>query len=202
MKWIIIGISGLTCSGKTTIAKKIQETLEDSVLISQDNYFLSVDDPRHTLVPELNHLNWEILTSLDMSKMYSDVMKTISSLSSNNTLEDKTCSETKILILEGFLLFNYEPIADLCQLRYFLDLSREICWNRRSNRVYNPPDVPGYFDTVVWPEYLKHKEEIFSCPSLINSVKLLDGSKSIDELYNKIMSDINALLYKYFINKK
>jgi len=196
MKLLIIGISGTTCSGKTTVAKKIHENLKNSVLINQDTYFLPVDDPRHTLVTELNHFNWDILSSLDMAKMYADVMDVVTSTSKlNDTQENGSSNEFKFLILEGFLLFNCKPIADLCHQKYFVDLTREVCWDRRSKRVYDPPDVPGYFDKVVWPEYLKQKSEILADNNLSKSVKFLDGSKNIDEVYNEIMSGIGALLY-------
>jgi nicotinamide/nicotinate riboside kinase len=68
-KILIIGISGVTCGGKTTLAYKLNKMFPTSKLISQDDYFLDVDDPRHTWITELNHINFDILSSLDMEKM-------------------------------------------------------------------------------------------------------------------------------------
>ncbi|XP_014228256.1 nicotinamide riboside kinase 1 [Trichogramma pretiosum] len=190
MKYLVIGISGPTCSGKTSVSKKVHEHFKDSVLINQDSYFLPEDDKRHTLVSELNHFNWEIMSSMDMPQMYEDVKQTINSFNQENGVD------RKILILEGFLLYNYKPIADLCDKKYFLHISKEVCWNRRKNRVYNPPDVPGYFDKVVWPEYLKHRLEIMNNEKLESEIQFLDGTESIDELSKIIIKDVTTLFYK------
>lgn len=76
--WLIIGISGVTCGGKTTLADSLLEHFKSAVgreiktgvelrrveIIKQDNYFLPVEDSRHVLVESLNHFNWEILSSM------------------------------------------------------------------------------------------------------------------------------------------
>ena len=87
-QWLVIGISGITCGGKTTLAQKIHQfflshrdeqiansnyIIGDTVLFMQDNYFLPVQDERHQIIPQLNHINWEILTALDMDRLLFDV---------------------------------------------------------------------------------------------------------------------------------
>ncbi|KAJ8969151.1 hypothetical protein NQ314_001892 [Rhamnusium bicolor] len=74
---IIIGISGVTCGGKTTTATQLNNIFPNSKIFSQDDYFLDVEDPRHVWIPELNHINFDILTSLDMEKMHDDILKFI-----------------------------------------------------------------------------------------------------------------------------
>lgn len=85
-RWIVIGISGVTSSGKTTLAQslfahfkgQIGDELKAGIelnrveLVNQDSYFRPVDDPNHQKVQKLNHLNWEILESIDMNKMVSE----------------------------------------------------------------------------------------------------------------------------------
>lgn len=46
-------------------------------LLSQDDYFLPVDSPKHKMVEKLGHINWEILSSIDMDKMCHDIMTTL-----------------------------------------------------------------------------------------------------------------------------
>ncbi|XP_066588623.1 nicotinamide riboside kinase 1-like [Prorops nasuta] len=187
--WLIIGISGVTCSGKTTLVKRLQESL-DCIVISQDNYFLPANDPRHTKVPELNHLNWDILSSLDMKKMYEEVLNIIEPKDIPNDAMNKDIIKKKTLILEGFSIFGDKSTANLCNLKYFLTLSKEECWTRRKCRVYDPPDVPGYFEKIVWPEYLKHMAELQEDKYLYKKIKFIDGLKSRDELFELIYSDI------------
>lgn len=189
MQWLVIGISGATCSGKSTLANRIRDNFPKSVMVRQDDYFLPSDDPRHINIPELNHLNWDLITSLDMQKMHSDVIKILQSRENNAMNSKKT-----VLILDGFLLFRHKDITDLCDRKYFLTLTKEQCWERRKNRIYEPPDVPGYFDKVVWPEYVKYKNGILENRKLHETITFIDGSKDMGEIYEMIAQEINQLL--------
>ncbi|KAL6267205.1 hypothetical protein P5V15_000282 [Pogonomyrmex californicus] len=185
---IVIGISGATCSGKSTLANKIHNDYPTSIMVRQDDYFLPPDDPRHVKIEELNHMNWELITSLDMQKMYSDVVRIFASRREN-------ASDSKILlILDGFLLFKHKAITNLCNCKYFLTLTKERCWDRRKNRIYDPPDVPGYFDKVVWPEYVKYENEVRQNEELYKTVTFIDGSKDLEEVYEIVSKDIGELL--------
>ncbi|XP_064541700.1 uncharacterized protein LOC135430826 [Drosophila montana] len=87
-QWLVIGISGVTCGGKTTLAKSLRDyfkglrnaplwntpyTIGEVQLISQDDYFLPVDDRRHKRVEKLNAINFELITSLDTKQMLADI---------------------------------------------------------------------------------------------------------------------------------
>jgi nicotinamide/nicotinate riboside kinase len=178
----VVRISGPSCSGKTSLATRLQENLKNSVLIRQDDYFLPEGDPRHTQIAELNHHNWEILSSLDMSKMHFDILKIMEEKSN----EEEVC----YIIIERFTIFNCKPIADLCHLKYFMLISKEECWNRRKVRVYEPPDVPGYFDKVVWPEYLRHKAEMMGNFDMQKSITFLDGTEDLEKLQEIVLEHI------------
>jgi len=187
-KWFVIGISGATCSGKSTLADKIRDNFPTSVIVRQDDYFLPLNDLRHVKIQELNHINWELITSLDMQKMYSDIQKILRSLGKNAT------DSKKLLILDGFLLFKHKAITDLCDRKYFLTLTKKQCWERRKNRIYEPPDVPGYFDKIVWPEFVKYKNEVIRNNELYEIITFIDGSKNMEEINETIFKEINQLL--------
>lgn len=192
-EWLIVGISGATCSGKSTLAKELHKSIKDSVLIHQDDYFFPVNDPRHTKIPELNCLNWEITTSMDMNKMYSDVLNVIKAMPGRTNVNET--NEKSVLILDGFLLFKSKDISDTCDVKYFLTLSKEQCWERRKNRVYDPPDVPGYFEKVVWPEYMKHQAEITSNEELRQTITFIDGVKNKRDIYEMVYEEIQKRMY-------
>ncbi|XP_033209137.1 nicotinamide riboside kinase 1 [Belonocnema kinseyi] len=192
MGWLVIGISGATCSGKTSLARRLHKNLKNSILIEQDTYFLPVDDPRQTWIPKLNHINFDLLSSLDMEKMHTDILKFLNEKSRGNSTSLE--NEAKVLIVEGFLIFDYKPISDLCNLKYFLTLKKEECWNRRALRVYQPPDVPGYFDEIVWPEYLKYIDKVTNDKDLFNSIKFFDGTQSPDQVYANVYNEIELKL--------
>lgn len=124
-----------------------------------------------------------------MPKMHSDLVKVIES-KNTDCQENGTDKKFRLLIVEGFSIYNYKPIADLCDQKYFIEISRDECWNRRKDRVYDPPDVPGYFDKIVWPEYLKYKYELTANTDLYATIRFLSGLSSANELYNEVIREI------------
>lgn len=176
---LVIGICGVTCGGKTTISNKLNKILPFSTIVSQDDYFLDVDDPRHTWIESLNHINFDILSSLDMDRMNLDVenllkektvvkaqgVKSNLNITLDSDLYKMTYNKlketkTEIVIIEGFSIFNFKPLLDKFSLKYYCLLTKEECLKRRSQRVYDPPDCSGYFEECVWPEHLSQLKEV------------------------------------------
>uniref|UniRef100_A0A8C0LIE9 Nicotinamide riboside kinase 1 n=1 Tax=Canis lupus dingo TaxID=286419 RepID=A0A8C0LIE9_CANLU len=160
MKTFVIGISGVTNGGKTTLAKNLQK-----------------------------HLPNCMLEALNMDEM----MSTISCWMENPSTDSGSTEEIPILIIEGFLLFNYKPLDTLWNRSYFLTIPYEECKRRRSKRVYKPPDASGYFDGHVWPMYLKHRQEM---ENITRNIVYLDGTKSEEELFTQVYEDLLQELAK------
>lgn len=147
-------------------------------IISQDDYFWPVESPHHIICEHLNHINWEILSSLDMDRMCNDLKELIGHES--NLYRRQSFGESvdlNILIIEGFLIFNHPAIFDLCQIKFHLHLPYEECYRRRSNRVYDPPDIIGYFEGYVWPLYEKHFKKFADSGEVI----ILNGNMSSEK---------------------
>uniref|UniRef100_A0A182K932 Deoxynucleoside kinase domain-containing protein n=1 Tax=Anopheles christyi TaxID=43041 RepID=A0A182K932_9DIPT len=262
--WLVIGISGVTNGGKTTLAKSLEAyftahqnkpffkdnlMLNKVVALCQDDYFLPVDSPRHEMIKKLNHINWEILSSLDMDRMCQDIMKVLGQkfilynchqLKRHQTEEDSEMGEQvetmdefnlfadhflsnflarydengtggrttnlikksknesyqnmsikiNILLLEGFLLFNHSFTRDLCSIKFHIHLPYERCYARRLQRVYDPPDVVGYFEMCVWPMYEKHYREFKGR----KDIYVLNGEIPTDSIFNYVLNSIKDLL--------
>lgn len=181
MPWFVLGLSGVTNSGKTTIAGKLVEKYPNAVHIKQDDYFLSEDDPRHVFVQGLGHQNWELLSSLDMDKMVDDIQRTLA----------VETTELRLLILDGFLLFMDPRTSNVCQLKIYLDLDFETCRIRRCTRAYDPPDVPGYFERVVWPEAQSAKRQALS---LDTDIVVLDGKLPVQVILDILHKVLRRLV--------
>ncbi|CAH2057981.1 unnamed protein product, partial [Iphiclides podalirius] len=192
-KWIIIGVSGVTCGGKTTLANQLKDRLAPVYVFHQDKYFYPDDSPHHVKCKGLEHNNYDILTSLDMDGMYRDIIATIkgedkSHASFKQREEGRLVVEDKsFIIVEGFTVLNYEPISSICNLRYYFVLEYEECVSRRSYRLYDPPDIDGYFDQCVWPEHLKYKAEI----ERDKRVSIVDGTRH--DALQLVLSDLRRL---------
>lgn len=57
--------------------------------------------------------------------------------------------------------------------------------------MYVPPDPPGYFDAIIFPEYLKHKEFV---EKNIRNVNYVDGYGSQSEICEAVVENIKRLL--------
>lgn len=120
--WIIIGVSGVTCGGKTTLANKLHDLLTPVYVFHQDKYFYPDDSPNHVKCEGLDHNNYDILSSLDMAAMFKDIMRTVKGedCSHSKSVERNERLEIigkKFIVVEGFTVLNYKPIMDICDLR-------------------------------------------------------------------------------------
>ncbi|TRY62848.1 hypothetical protein TCAL_11567 [Tigriopus californicus] len=203
---LIIGISGATCAGKSTLAQALAAIFPQVRHINQDDYYYPEDHPRHQWVSALNHINWELPSACDMDQLYDDMIRgqthrTVNQANSNiipltpeqlkvvadfRTLGHNLPSP--VLILEGITLFNHEPVRDACDWRFFLTLDYDECRKRRNQRAYDPPDVPKYFDTVVWPQYQSNESLLRS--SMAHQIDFLDGSQEFRALLDAILKRI------------
>lgn len=208
MKLFVIGISGITGGGKTTLANRLYEYLSDSqnanvyegfrinqvILIHQDKYFYARDSPHHTWISEINFINREILSAMDMDKFAGDVSETVEKLKVNDIPNGHDSSEINlnILIIEGFLIYNDERIRKHCQLCFHVYLSYDMGLQRRSIRTFKHvnPNPEWYFEHYIWPMYNKHLNEVPNKPEMI----FLNGEQHYDEIFSQANDTIAKFL--------
>lgn len=202
--WLVIGISGVTCGGKTSLTLRLRDLLNqyffsrkktvNILTLSQDDFFLKPEDPRHVFLPSLGHNNWELPTAVDLNKMHQKALGIISGkenaeIEKTSNVEMEAVGESKfglkgILLIEGFLCLNHEPTRTLCHLGYYIVLSRTTCEKRRLCRTYDPPDIPGYFEQVVWPEHVYRRSEVIGKGILVDRsdpLSMIEVQQALDE---------------------
>ncbi|XP_013403120.1 nicotinamide riboside kinase 1 [Lingula anatina] len=184
----VIGISGVTNGGKTTLVYKLKQKFPGCPVIHQDEFFLPPNHAGLHTDPELGHANWDELAALDMEKMMNVVQKSINDPGTYHS-QDGT---PPLIFVEGFLLYNYRPLAEVFDKKYFLTLPKEECFKRRCKRRYHPPDPPGYFEKICWPMYLKNKAELKDQEDIV----YLDGMDNQWMHFDLVYEDIQELAKK------
>ncbi|XP_078527051.1 nicotinamide riboside kinase 2 [Lissotriton helveticus] len=197
MKYII-GIGGVTNGGKTTLTNRLVKNLPNCCVVHQDDFYKPQDQIE---VGEDGFKQWDAITSIDMEAMVNTVKAWIENPTKFARSHGVPVSpdaglvgseDVHVLIVEGFLLYNYKPFIDLCTRKYYLAVPYEECKRRRSTRSYEVPDPPGLFDGHVWPMYLKHRREMEESGV---DVAWVDGLKTREDLYNQVYEEIqNQLL--------
>eukprot|EP00093_Oithona_nana_P000655 00655.XXX_3071_2463_1 [CDS] Oithona nana genome sequencing. len=169
---VVLSICGATCSGKSTVANLLQKTLTNCHTFNQDDFYRPESFTGHHVICDMNHINWELETSVDNEKLAKVIEEKISELNSNR-VTSLTPPNSKLLpacrkyieelplpplvIVEGITILNNTSLRNLSDLNAFISLDYETCLQRRLLRVYDPPDPPSYFQKVVWPCYEANK---------------------------------------------
>ncbi|KAG7267793.1 hypothetical protein CRUP_003212, partial [Coryphaenoides rupestris] len=167
MKYII-GIGGVTNGGKTTLTNNLIKSLPNCCVVHQDDFFKK---PGQIEVGGDGFRQWDVITALDMEAMTNTIKGWVENpvkfarthgvaVSNTTTNMAGDQEQVHILIVEGFLLYNYPPLVDVFDKCYYISVPYQECKKRRSMREYTVPDPPGLFDGHVWPMYLKHRREM------------------------------------------
>lgn len=143
MKPFVIGIAGGTGSGKTTVARRIYESLhlDSAVFLDQDSYYR---DLGHLPLEERKKLNFDHPESLD-NELLADhleqlvqrrsVQKPVYDFAAHTrTPEHVQVDPRDIILVEGILLFVEPRLRDLFDLKIFVDTEADVRFIRRLKR--------------------------------------------------------------------
>ncbi len=138
----ILGIAGGTGSGKTTLARKIREGLgEASNLISFDWYYR---DLSHLPLKDRESVNFDHPASLE-SELLVEHLRALKRgeavdvpmydfKTHSRTEETMHIEPTPVIIVEGILLFCFEPLRQMLDIKIFVDTDADIRVFRRIRR--------------------------------------------------------------------
>ncbi|MCK4668001.1 uridine kinase [Candidatus Dependentiae bacterium] len=139
---ILIGVAGGTGSGKTTVANRIGQALnEEMVIIPQDYYYK--DNPGGSL-EERAKINYDHPDSFDTELLISHLKTLIAGETIQTPIYDfkehrriektKEIKPAPIIILEGILIFVNHDLRSLMDFKIFVDTPSDIRLLRRIKR--------------------------------------------------------------------
>ncbi|MBQ6368342.1 MAG: uridine kinase [Erysipelotrichaceae bacterium] len=141
---ILIGISGGSASGKTSIARRIQESYSDSdavTIIKEDDYykdqsFLPFEERLKTNYDHPNAFDHDLLIRhLDMLKKGEQIEKPTYDYV-HHTRSDVTeiVKPTNVMVLEGLFVLENSAIRERLDIKVFVDTPADIRFIRRLQR--------------------------------------------------------------------
>ena len=140
---LIIGITGGTGSGKTTVVNQIVKHLpeEEVCVISQDSYYKATDN---LSLEERAKINFDHPRAIDFDLIVQHLKKLKSNetiaqpvysfVTHNRTKDTVTTYPRKVIIVEGILIFNNEELRSLFDIKIFVHADTDERLIRRVRR--------------------------------------------------------------------
>lgn len=169
---IIIGIAGGTGSGKTTVVKKITESLPkgEVTVLPQDSYYkdsshIPPEDRQKINFDEPAAFDWELLINQlkDLKCGKSIEMPTYSYLTCTRQKETIPMHPRDVVIVEGILVFSDKRLRDMMDIKVFVDADADDRLIRVINRDCiergrTPQMVVDRYEKVLKPMHNKYIE--------------------------------------------
>ena len=177
---IIIGICGASASGKTTVARKIIETLDVPwvTLLSMDSFY-KVLTPDESKLARSNEFNFDSPDAFDFDLL----IETLAGLKEGKRVDvpiynfvthsrEKRSRATygaNVIIVEGILIFYHKKLLDMMDMKVFIDTDPDVRLARRLKRdiAERGRDLEGVmkqYNTFVKPSF-----ENFIAPTVIHA---------------------------------
>ena len=141
-KILVIGIAGGTGSGKTTLMDNLIAKFKDDVtILSHDNYYKRHDELTYE---QRCLLNYDEPAALETDLMARHLALLRQGLTIDCPVYDFTVHNRsdktipivpkKVIIVEGILIFENQPLRDLMDIRIFVDTDADVRLCRRIKR--------------------------------------------------------------------
>lgn len=137
----IIGITGGSGSGKSTIVRKISEVCSNFVVISQDSYYKSASFVNNS---NITAFNFDHPEAFDTDLLYNHLLALKDGKSVDIPQYDfvKHCRKTEtmhiepapVIILDGLMILYEQKIRDILDLKVYVDTPDDIRFIRRLQR--------------------------------------------------------------------
>lgn len=207
-KPFLIGLTGVSGSGKTTFLKRLETafTKEELCVISQDNYYRPKAEQK--IDAEGVH-NFDLPTSINQEEFHQDIVallegKTVEreEYTFNNALVTPTILQfpsCPIILIEGIFIYHYKAIKDLMDLKLFLHVKETTALSRRIRRDriernYPLDDVLYRYEKHVLPTYERYiKPYEYEADLIINNSQNFDMGLDVVVNYLKnVLATRNA----------
>lgn len=169
---MILGIGGVSRSGKTTLTKLLKQRLfPDAYLIHQDDYVV----PENKMPHWNEELDWEHPACIDFNRMSEAILG--------------ATKRHNHVIVEGFLIFYDPTVMSLFDKTVFIQIDRETFFDRKRMDLRWGRVSDDYMQHI-WNSYLKYGKRHLEKADLTISGKEIEGnwSSSLNPLLGLLTS--------------
>lgn len=169
---ILVGVAGGSGSGKTTVANNLVKTFkaEDAVLVEQDAYYRELTNMS---LEERAKVNFDHPDSIEFELLKEHLISLKNGVAIDRPIYDFTThsrkegavriNPSKIIIVEGILIFAVPEIRELFDMKIFVDTDADEMILRRIERDMNErgrsfESVKNQYLTTVKPMFLEFCE--------------------------------------------
>lgn len=140
---LLLGITGGTGSGKTTVVNQIinELTNQEVTVISQDSYYkandgLSIDERNKLNFDHPRAIDFELMTEqLKQLKSGRSIEQPVYSFATHNRTKDVVITHpSKVTIVEGILIFTHKELRDMMDIKVYVHADSDERLIRRLKR--------------------------------------------------------------------
>jgi uridine kinase len=203
MKSWVLGLCGGTCSGKSTLSKRVLQILGglDTAEICFDSFYRPLD---HLPISERKKVNFDHPDSLDLDLFVEQLAGLGAGQGVAQPLYDferhtrgastRWIEPAPFVMADGILLLSFQRIRALLDFTVFLDVPEEMRLARRVardqvERGRSEESIRDQFAATVAPMH-----RLFVQPSREHADLVLDGARPVEELAQTLASQIRERL--------
>ncbi|MCQ2283271.1 MAG: uridine kinase [Bacteroidales bacterium] len=203
---LVIGIAGGSGSGKTSVVKKIIQSIprEKVSVLSQDSYYkdngsLPQEEKERINFDHPNAIEWALLSNHieALRKGYPIEMPTYSYVTCARGKDTITVKPCDVLIVEGILIFTDKELCSKLDLKVFVDTDADERLIRIIQRDVNERGRGLDKSIVHYQNFVKPMHELFIEPSKRLSDVIIpvggENEKGIDILTSKIKQTLGII---------
>lgn len=137
---VVIGVAGGTGSGKSTLVKRLQEAFrnDDVATICHDYYYKAHTELSYE---ERTKLNYDHPDAFDTDMLVEHIRQLkegksvecplYSFVEHNRTSETLTVAPSKVIIIDGILIFENKELRDMMDIKVYVDTDADLRLSRR-----------------------------------------------------------------------
>lgn len=166
MKPLLIAVAGASGSGKTTVANALLQGIQSqgltATLFSQDNFYNPIGHPLNNY-DEPQALELDLLAKKlnELKQGLATEIPTYDFVVHRRQQETLIIEPLDVILVEGLFLLSQPNLVSAFDIKIYLDVPQEICFQRRFERDQiergrEPDDIRRQYNDQVRPGFERH----------------------------------------------